>query len=406
MFSSKEQIAYAEKAKIPVWQELDLGGGVKMRMVLIAPGEFMMGSPDTEKDRWGKEEGPVHRVRITKPFYAGIYDVTQEQYKATMGDNPSKFTGDNNPVEMVSWNDATDFCKKATQKAGLEVRLPTEAEWEYACRAGTTTRFSYGDDTNYDELANYAWYSKNSDNKTHPVGEKLPNPWGLYDMHGNVWQWCQDWYGEKYYAESPNEDPKGPQIGAFRVLRGGSWSFYPLACRSASRLRHAPTTASYHHGFRVVVVARTHSKAKGTGARSCDRRAPLNLEWSHWNFPFNIGDPSENKTGRLTCMKHYKLSVANEGDFAKLTIGFLEPASNDAIVAELEVSASLSSARTAVTGKVTLVNGPASLPVACVLAHALSHVTKAIGVFDPKLAGYVIAVSHDPAYKVGSLLKL
>jgi formylglycine-generating enzyme required for sulfatase activity len=149
---------------------------------------------------------------------------------------------------MVSWDDCQEFLRKA----GGGLRLPTEAEWEYACRAGTKTRFSYGDDADYRQLGEYAWYASNSGNKTHPVGEKKPNGWGLYDVHGNVWEWCQDWYGE--YAAGQAADPTGPASGSVRVLRGGCWFYFPQNCRSAYRVYDAPVYRDVNIGLRVVVV--------------------------------------------------------------------------------------------------------------------------------------------------------
>jgi len=260
---SKAQIAYARKSHLPVARDLNLGSGVRLRMVLMAPGEFMMGSPENEKDR-GDDEGPVHKAKITKPFYMGIHEVTQAQYKVVMGKNQSGFKGDNNPVESVSRNDAVEFCKKLSKKTGLEVRLPTEAEWEYACRAGTTTPFHFGETISTDQAnykGNYVYVNGRKGlyrKKTAPVGSFKPNAWGLYDMHGNVWEWCQDRYGEDYYKESALEDPKGPPKGSLRVVRGGSWVDIPVGCRSAVRTGLVPTGwGSAGDGFRVVVLAGT-----------------------------------------------------------------------------------------------------------------------------------------------------
>ena len=201
--------------------------------VFIPAGEFQMGSSDSGKGR-GSEEGPVHRVRITRPFYMGKYEVTQGEWQRIMGENPSHFKGDRNPVEKVSWND----CQEFLSRAGDGLRLPTEAQWEYACRAGSRERFCFGSDDA--SLGGYAWYSGNSGETTHPVGEKIPNAWGLYDMHGNVWEWCADWYDGGYYANSPAEDPQGPSSGQFRVLRGGSWVIGAVLCRSANRVGVGP----------------------------------------------------------------------------------------------------------------------------------------------------------------------
>ncbi|MCX5656031.1 MAG: formylglycine-generating enzyme family protein [Planctomycetota bacterium] len=216
---------------------LDLGGGATMKLVLIPAGKFMMGE---EKDR--------HEVTLSKPFYVGVTEVTQAQYQAVMGTNPSNFKGATNPVETVSWNDATEFCKKLSEKTRQAVRLPTEAEWEYACRAGTATAFSFGDADS--ALGDYAWYSANS-GSTHPVGQKKPNAWGLYDMHGNVWEWCADWYAD--YPKGAATDPQGAASGSQRVLRGGSWGSSADSCRAAGRNGHDPDGRFNRGGFRVVV---------------------------------------------------------------------------------------------------------------------------------------------------------
>ena len=216
---------------------LDLGGGVTMKLALLAAGKFMMGEG---KDR--------HEVTLSKPFYMGVTEVTQAQYEAVMGTNPSHFKGATNPVEMVSWNDAAEFCKKLSEKTRQAVRLPTEAEWEYACRAGTTTQFCFGDDDS--ALGDYAWYEVNSGDTTHPVGQKKPNAWGLYDMHGNVWEWCADWYDD--YPKAPVTDPQGPPSGTYRVLRAGAWVSLPSSCRSANRNFYAPIARTNYYGFRVV----------------------------------------------------------------------------------------------------------------------------------------------------------
>jgi len=242
---------------VPPPQELtlDLGGDITMDLVRIPAGTFMMGSPLTELDR-DADEGQVHEVTLSQDFYMGIYEVTQEQYQAVTGADPSYFTssGLTAPVEKVSWYDAVVFCDQLSLLAGRTVALPTEAQWEYACRAGSTTRFYYGDDLDYSLLGAYAWYSSNSGDQTHPVGEKAPNLWGLYDMHGNVWEWCSDWYDGNYYQYANNTDPQGPQITNRRVMRGGSWTPSPGPCRSANRNRNYPDNRHYFLGFRVVVV--------------------------------------------------------------------------------------------------------------------------------------------------------
>jgi formylglycine-generating enzyme required for sulfatase activity len=232
---------------------------VGMLLVPIPAGTFTMGEGKT-----------AHKVTLTQAFHLGQYEVTQEQYEKVMGKNPSyfkggqnsvasNFKGGQNPVEQVSWNDAVEFCRKlsalpAEKKAGYVYRLPTEAEWEYACRAGTKTTYSFGDSES--ELGDrhflYGWYYKNSEDTTHPVGGKKPNGWGLYDMHGNVWEWCQDWYGKDYYGNSPASDPRGPTSGSSRVVRGGSWYYDAQVTRSAFRNRNSPDHRDNVYGFRVV----------------------------------------------------------------------------------------------------------------------------------------------------------
>jgi len=239
---------------------LDLGKGISMKLVLIPAGKFLMGSPDSEKGR-SPNEGPQHEVMITKPFYMGIYEVTQAQYEQVTGKNPSSFKGAQNPVEHVSCDDATEFCKKLSQKTGKMVSLPTEAQWEYACRSGSKTRFHFGDRD--EDLSDYGWwgYDKgNSDKQTHPVGGKKPNAFGLHDMHGNVWEWCSDWYVDSYanlptgQAGAKNQDPSGPNSGTLRVLRGGGWDIKPAICRSARRVRRSPDLRLGDSGFRVSVA--------------------------------------------------------------------------------------------------------------------------------------------------------
>jgi formylglycine-generating enzyme required for sulfatase activity len=248
-------------------------------LVFIPPGTFRMGSPPDEVDRWD-DEGPQTAVTISRGFWMGKYEVTQGEYLALMGSNPSWFNGDrtanggpnygvdtNRPVETVSWDDATAYCATLTQRErGAEriatncvYRLPTEAEWEYACRGWTSTRFSCGDDPGYTNLTNYAWYEANSGERTHPVGQKLPNPWGLHDMHGNVWEWCLDWWSDSLPGGTAL-DPQGPATGEPRVIRGGGWRLgmgwnaYAGFCRSAARDDGYPYTGSINFGFRVVLA--------------------------------------------------------------------------------------------------------------------------------------------------------
>ncbi len=216
------------------------------------------------------DEKPPHPVRITRAFYLGEHEVTQGQYLAVMGQNPSDFKGsDDLPVEQVSWLDAVKFCNELSQRekrtpyyriegdqvsivGGQGYRLPTEAEWEYACRAGSTTRYPFGDDEA--DLGQHAWFDSNSEQKTHPVGQKQPNGWGLYDMLGNVCEWCQDDYDADYYTASPPADPPGPAEAPYRVLRGGCSSYYPRYCRPALRYRLPPAVRVNFLGFRLAAV--------------------------------------------------------------------------------------------------------------------------------------------------------
>ena len=232
-------------------------------MVYIPPGTFRMGSPTNEVDQVGWE-GPQTAVTITRGFWMGKYEVTQGEYLAAMGRNPSYFTGDTNrPVETVSWNDARAYCVALTWRergagriaTNSVYRLPTEGEWEYGCRGWTSTRFSYGDDPGYTNLTLYAWYADNSGATTHPVGKKLPNPWGLYDMHGNVYEWCQDWFDT--YPGGIAVDPQGPPTGSYRVFRGGDWGgwyYFAGSCRSAFRTMNHPGDRYHFLGFRVLLA--------------------------------------------------------------------------------------------------------------------------------------------------------
>jgi len=227
---------------------------IGMEFVLIPAGEFDMGSPPDEVSR-DSDEGPVHHVNIETAFYMGRYEVTQKQWREIMGDNPSFFTGDDNlPVEKVSWDDVQEFIKKLNEKEGTDkYRLPSEAEWEYACRAGTTTRYSFGDDDDYANLGDYAWYDENSDDETHPVGQKKPNSWGLYDLHGDVWEWVQDCWHGYYYGGAPVDGSAWESgDGAYRVFRGGSWSDVARNCRSANRNHFDPRDRAGRLGFRIL----------------------------------------------------------------------------------------------------------------------------------------------------------
>ncbi|TAE92057.1 MAG: formylglycine-generating enzyme family protein [Verrucomicrobia bacterium] len=208
-------------------------------------GDFTMGSPESEGGRSFDEK--QFKVTLTKGFWMAKTEVTQAQWQAVMGSNPSEFQGENLPVEHVSWNDAQEFLQKLNALIGSEdggkMVLPTESQWEYACRAGEAGPFSGG---TIDEVA---WHSDNSGSNTHPVGTKKSNEWGLYDMHGNVWEWCQDWYDDQLAG---GVDPRGPTSGATRVIRGGSWSYFAFFCRAADRNYDPPSYADNGLGFRVA----------------------------------------------------------------------------------------------------------------------------------------------------------
>ena len=242
-------------------------------MIFIPPGTFRMGSPTNEVDRWDSE-GPQTMVTISRGFWMGKYEVTQGEYLAALRSNPSWYNGDrtaqggqdygtdlSRPVEMVRWGDATNYCatltltERAARRIGTNsvYRLPTEAEWEYACRAWTSTRFSFGDDPGYVDLTNYAWYTANSGGRTHPVGQKSPNPWGLYDLHGNVGEWCQDRWANRLPGGAAI-DPQGPATGSSRPTHGGGWWHTPDILRSAFRYGDAAGYTATDLGFRVVLA--------------------------------------------------------------------------------------------------------------------------------------------------------
>ena len=221
-----------------------------MTFWLIPAGTFMMGSPEEEEGRSSDEV--LHRVTISKSFYMQTTQVTQGQWQAVMGDNPSDFTncGENCPVENVSWDDTVKFIDKLNQADGKNrYRLPTEAEWEYACRAGSNVAYCFGNDIW--ELDRFAWYDGNSGGETHPVGQLEPNAWGLYDMHGNVWEWCSDWYGN--YPSGAVTDPAGSSTGSSRVYRGGGWFSLAVYCRSAPRRNYSPDLPGLILGFRLFL---------------------------------------------------------------------------------------------------------------------------------------------------------
>ena len=262
------RVTQAPQPSPPAPMAISLPGGVGLELVgiLANPGGFLMGSPSAEAGRYS-DEGPQQAVTLRQSYYMGKLEVTQAQWLAVMGSNPSWFKGDLAlPVESVSWNDitrpATGFLDRlnaltiATRPAGMAFRLPTGAEWEYAARAGTATRYSWGEDPVGAAIGNHAWYSANADGgsgrMTHRAGGKLPNPWGLYDMAGNVAEWCQDWYGS--YSSLPLTDPTGPTGGKHKLLMGGSWEYDANGCRSAYRDALGPDSRVNAVGFRVVLT--------------------------------------------------------------------------------------------------------------------------------------------------------
>ncbi len=272
-FNSTEAKQYQREWAAYLGVPVETTNSIGMKLILIPPGEFDMGSTQEEIDQFLsadenrelgevytntiRAEAPRHRVRITRPFYLGTYEVTQAEYQRVMGVNPSglKAGGKDAPVEQVSWSDALEFCRNLSDlseemAAGREYRLPTDAEWEYACRAGTVSAWHCGDSNT--TLQEYAWFNVNAGGTTHPVGRLKPNAWGLYDMHGNVWELCADWYSADYYAQSPPNDPRGPSEGSFRVHRGGTWQNPERDCRSAHRNCDPPDVRYPNLGFRVV----------------------------------------------------------------------------------------------------------------------------------------------------------
>ncbi|MBC1193637.1 SUMF1/EgtB/PvdO family nonheme iron enzyme [Microcystis aeruginosa BLCCF108] len=242
-------------AKLTLFTE-NLPKGITLEMVSLPAGQFLMGSPDSDPDARDFEK-PQHQVKVNS-FAIGKYPVTQAQYQAVMGTNPSRFknwfkNNPQNPVENVNWNDAQAFCQKLSQITGKTYRLPTEAEWEYACRAGTTTRYYFGDDAS--QLGDYAWYKGNSQDKTHPVGQKKPNAWGLHDMSGNVWEWCEDDWHDNYIGAPKDGSAWLTNDNDYQIVRGGSWYLNPNSCRSAYRVNFNRRDDGNSLGFRVVCGA-------------------------------------------------------------------------------------------------------------------------------------------------------
>jgi formylglycine-generating enzyme required for sulfatase activity len=256
-----------EAARLPKLGDVIINS-IDMKLVYIPAGSFMMGSSGSAAQlarEYSLPEGqftdefPQHQVRISEGFWMGQTEVTEGQYMSVM--NALPWSGSalvpedvNNPAVCVNWEDAAAFCRKLSQQEGETYRLPSEAEWEYVCRAGTTTRFSFGDSGS--SLGDYAWFHDNTcdvDQKyPHPVMQKKPNPWGLYDMHGNAWEWCSDYYDEKYYYNSPSVDPNGLSSGERRSLRGGSWNYGEYGLRCSERSGGLPGNRYFVVGFRVV----------------------------------------------------------------------------------------------------------------------------------------------------------
>ncbi len=302
-FDAKTARTYQEAWAKHLGTTVEVVNSTGAKMVLIPPGEFLMGSSDQQiaaalkeaeevkadqgaKDRIQKSERPQHRVILTKPLRIGTTEVTIGQFRKFVeaakyvteaeqygfGDsaekvltdkittiqkqrnwrNPGYAVTEDLPVTQITWNDATAYCKWLSAQEKTTYRLPSEAEWEYACRAGTTTQYSFGDDANL--LEQFGWFYKNAGGKSHPVGTKSANAFGLRDMHGNLYEWCHDVYDEKWYERPATSDPRGPISGANRVIRGGTWPYPASYCRSAARYFNTPSSRSAYYGFRCVQV--------------------------------------------------------------------------------------------------------------------------------------------------------
>ena len=231
----------------PKLETIELGNGITMEFVMVAPGTFMMGS--TYESVGAGDETPCHKVTLSRSFLLGKCEVTQEQWSQIMGSNPSRFKGKKLPVETVSWNDCQHFLAKLSELSGRTFSLPTEAQWEYACRAGTATAWNSGEEAT---VPGSAWHDENSGGRTHPVGGKTPNAWGFHDLHGNIGEWCADWYAS-HYPPDDAIDPKGPPSGDSKVVRGGAWGDNPSMLRSPSRNANGPDGANHGIGFRCVL---------------------------------------------------------------------------------------------------------------------------------------------------------
>lgn len=267
--AARRDLAKDQRSVVETPQRITISIGTKM--TLIPAGSFLMGATPTDPHPVN-DEAPQREVSIRVPFYLAIYELTQLEYRQVTGSNPSMFTDSESlPVERVTWFDAVRFCNQLSEReqrlpyykiegnnvtilGGNGYRLPTEAEWEYACRAPesalTATKHPFGD--NDEDLGRYAWFGQNSEWKTHPVGQKLPNRWGLYDMQGNVWEWCQDWYSINSPSSAPESNPQGPAQTSDRVSRGGGWNFGPRDCRPESRINDEPGSRFNNLGFRLA----------------------------------------------------------------------------------------------------------------------------------------------------------
>ncbi len=246
-------VSFSSECSMEEWK-VDLPGmkedAKPLIMVKIPAGSFMMGSPASEEGH-EENEAPLHKVTISKDFYLGKYEITQEQWLALMKKNPSTEEDANFPVNRVSWNDCQEFIKKLNKLTGKKgFRLPTEAEREYACRAGTSTKVYFGADPSDEEYEKHAWLRTNSEGELHVVGSLKSNPWGLYDILGNVWEWCSDWYGP--YKAGDQTDPQGPETGTEKVFRGGSWMARPIWIRAADRGKFTPENRRNTGGLRVA----------------------------------------------------------------------------------------------------------------------------------------------------------
>jgi formylglycine-generating enzyme required for sulfatase activity len=254
----REMQLLQETAARALGRPVQITNSLGMQFRLIPSGRFEMGSPQSEEGR-DAHEGPQHQVEISTPFYAGVTEVTQAQWRAVMGTEPWQnelpTIDEDCPATYVSWDDAVAFTRRLSERDGRSYRLPTEAEWEWLCRAGTATRFSFGDDLSL--LSEHAWFDKNANAGAYrfaqPVAQKKPNSFGLHDLHGNVREWCSDWYSQNWYAQSPVKHPAGPGAGAFRILRGGAWYSRALRLRSADRVYSAPDFRGNGVGFRVIL---------------------------------------------------------------------------------------------------------------------------------------------------------